>query len=546
MKKAWIVLVCVFIVLTWAFSVGQAEVEKKPAKKPKAAIVKKVDEAVCFGCHPEVQDLKGRGKHAKDINCVLCHSETSGHVEDSAKKPFTRLDLESCGGCHKEQYRTLLETNLKSKAKLEKATTTSRSPTFDKLMMPHGFTKEHAEPRSHAFMLSDHMIVDRGYGGRFQLKDWTYANKTGKLWDIIVDTGKELPQTAKAANTVCLTCKTSDHVLKWPYMGDAHPAAPLKRGLNPAAVEMAKNHLQNPMGCIHCHDPHAAKPRVIRDALIEVVVDRGEGTYPYDKKKSQEITMEKIMFKRGGQEFRAIGILNKPDSNLLCAQCHVEYNCNPGFNPQTGAAVGMDSRLANYYTWVNVFDLQKKYESVGFKDFRHATTGAALTKIQHPEVETFWGSKHEKAGVECKDCHMPKVKKKGKEFTFHGQRSARYMLKNTCGRCHPDWTEEQAEYQVDTIQNYIRGKMRKAEFWLGELITAFTRAKDVGVSEDVLKEARKEHDKAHILWEWWTAENSDGFHNPDQARQSLTQSINASLKGIEILNKAIGQKAAQK
>lgn len=546
MKKAWIIFICVFIVLAWAFSVGQAEVEKKPAKKPKAAIVKKVDEAVCFGCHPEVQDLKGRGKHAKDINCALCHPETAGHVEDSAKKPVTRLDLESCGSCHKEQFRTLMEVNLKSKAKLEKATTTSRSPTFDKLMMPHGFTREHAEPRSHAFMLIDHMLVDRGYGGRFQLKDWTYIDKKGKLWDVLIDTGKELPQTAKAANTVCLTCKTSDHVLKWSYMGDAHPATPLKRAPNPAAIEMAKNHLQNPMGCIHCHDPHAAKPRVIRDALIEAVVDRNEGTYPYDQKKSKEITMEKITFKRDGQEFRAIAILNKPDSNLLCAQCHVEYNCNPGFDPTTGAAVGMDDRRANYYPWVNVFDLQKRYESVGFKDFKHAITGAALTKIQHPELEAFWESKHERAGVECKDCHMPKVKRKGKEFTFHGQRSARYMLKDTCVKCHPGWTAEQAEYQVDAIQNYIRGKMRKAEYWLGELINAFIRAKDVGVSDDVLKEARKQHDQAHILWEWWTAENSDGFHNPEQARQSLAQSINASQKGIEILNKAIAQKVVQK
>ena len=221
------------------------------------------------------------------------------------------------------------------------------------------------------------------------------------------------------------------------------------------------------MGCIHCHDPHATKPRVIRDALIEAVVDRGEGTYPYDPQKSKEITIEKIMFKRGEQDFRAIGILNKPDSNLMCAQCHVEYNCNPGIDTKTGGAVGIDDRRTNYYPWVNVFDLQKRYESINFKDFKHAITGAALTKIQHPEVETYWGSKHERAGVECKDCHMPKVKRKGKEFTFHGQRSARYMLKDTCLRCHP-WTAEQAEYQVDAVQNYVRGKMRKAEFSLGQ------------------------------------------------------------------------------
>jgi formate-dependent nitrite reductase cytochrome c552 subunit len=229
----------------------------------------------------------------------------------------------------------------------------------------------------------------------------------------------------------------------------------------------------------------------------------------------------------------------------MCAQCHVEYNCNPGIDTKTGAAVGFDDRRTNYYPWANVFDVQKKYAGINFKDFKHAVTGAALTKLQHPEVETQWGSKHERAGVECKDCHMPKVKRKGKEFTFHGQRSARYMLKDTCLRCHP-WTVEQAEYQVDAVQNYVRGKMRKAEFSLGQLIDTYVLAKDLGVGEDVLSEVRKEHDRAHILWEWWTAENSDGFHNPEYARQSLAESMNASQKGIEILNKAIAQKIMAK
>jgi hypothetical protein len=45
--------------------------------------------------------------------------------------------------------------------------------------------------------------------------------------------------------------------------------------------------------------------------------------------------------------------------------------------------------------------------------------------------------------------------------------------------------------------------------------------------------------------EWWTAGNSDGFHNPDQARQALAESINASQKGVETLNKAISQKTGK-
>jgi formate-dependent nitrite reductase cytochrome c552 subunit len=500
------------------------------------------EEAACYGCHEEIKSLKVGSKHAS-LACSRCHSQLTEHLKDPDKLPGTNLELSHCGKCHLSQYETLMSINPKSKAKVEKATTTSRSPTSDKLLMPHGFTKEHDEPRSHGFMVTDHLLVDRAYGGRFQLRTWKDITKTGKTWDILVDTGKELPQTAKAANTVCFTCKTTDTVLKWPYMGDPHPATDLKRGGNPAAMEMAKKYIQNPMGCIHCHDPHAAKPRVVRDALIQAVVDRGEGTYPYDKEKSKKVTIKKIEFQRDGKPFRAIGLLNKFDSNLLCAQCHVEYNCNPGFDPKTGASIPMDDRRANYFPWVNVLDIQKKYVEIGFKDFKHAVTGAALTKLQHPETETFWGSTHERAGIECKDCHMPKVKdKKGKTFTFHGQRSARYMLRDTCVHCHKYWTQEEAEYQVDAIQNYIRGKIRKAEFWIGQLIETYTRAKDLGIPEDVLKEARPFHDKAHILWEWWTAENSDGFHNPEQARESLTQSINASQEGIKILEKAIEAK----
>jgi nitrite reductase (cytochrome c-552) len=543
-RKGWVVLLSVFLVVGVAFSMAQAQKEKKPAKKAKAVAVKSVDEAVCFGCHPEIQDLKSNGKHAQRVNCVLCHPETSAHVMDSSKKPVTRVDPEACASCHKEQYQSSLAVGWKSKAKLEKSVPTGRSPKSDLLLMPHGFTKEHNEPRAHVFMVPDFMIVDRAFGGRFQLKDWTYIDRTGKLWDVIVDTGKDLPQTAKAANTVCLTCKTSDIVLKWPYMGDPNPNTPLKRAPNPAAMEMARG-IQYPMGCIHCHDPHAAKPRVIRDALIEAVADRGEGTYPYDKEKSKEVTLEKITFKRGGQEFRAIGILSKPDSILMCAQCHVEYNCNPGIDTKTGQMTGMDDRRSNYFPWANVFDVGKKYENINFKDFKHGITGALLTKFQHPDAETQWGSKHERAGVECKDCHMPRIKQKGKEYTLHGVRRPRSVLKETCLRCHP-WTEQEAEYQIEAIQAYTRGKMRKAEFSLGQLIDTYVLAKDLGVSEDLLKEARKEHDRANTLWEWWTAENSDGFHNPEQARQSLAESLNASQKGIDLLNKAIAQKVAQK
>ena len=48
----------------------------------------------------------------------------------------------------------------------------------------------------------------------------------------------------------------------------------------------------------------------------------------------------------------------------------------------------------------------------------------------------------------------------------------------------------------------------------------------------------------HILWEYWTAENSDGFHNPELARESLTKSVDESQKGIKIINDAMAPKTA--
>ena len=50
-------------------------------------------------------------------------------------------------------------------------------------------------------------------------------------------------------------------------------------------------------------------------------------------------------------------------------------------------------------------------------------------------------------------------------------------------------------------------------------------ALEAGVPEEMLKQTRRLHDQAHIYWEWWTAENSDGFHNPEAARESLARSI---------------------
>jgi formate-dependent nitrite reductase cytochrome c552 subunit len=92
---------------------------------------------------------------------------------------------------------------------------------------------------------------------------------------------------------------------------------------------------------------------------------------------------------------------------------------------------------------------------------------------------------------------------------------------------------------MDSIINYTKGKMRKSEYWLGQLIDTYAAAQRAGVVESVLAQAREKHEEAHVLWEYWTAENSDGCHNPGLARESLTGSISASKAGDKILNDAM-------
>ncbi|MDZ7753569.1 MAG: ammonia-forming cytochrome c nitrite reductase subunit c552 [Gammaproteobacteria bacterium] len=515
--------------------------------------LKPVDEKQCYACHANIKEFHAEGRHAT-VNCVHCHDATD-HLKSGAR-PTTRTDLEACATCHLPQFNSFVHVHHESEPRVEKATPMSRSPMFDKLIAGHGFALEHAEPRSHAFMLVDHYVVDRAYGGRFQFQNWTkVTDGIGAVrgaWTVVTDADPEssdqrkfLSQTATAANPVCLNCKTQDHILDWAYMGDEHEAAKWSR--TSSVVEFARD-LDHPLNCFMCHDPHSSGPRVVRDGLINAVVDRELGTYPYDADKSARLSMEKVTFKRQGKDFRSIGLLAEADSNVMCAQCHVEYNCNPGFDKTTGEkSVGMDNRRANHFFWTNVFDCKEGAQSINFADFKHATTGALLPKLQHPEAETFWGSKHERAGVACADCHMPKVKlENGKEFTDHGQRSPRSRIETTCLKCHSYWTEEEAEYAIDYIKNYTHGKIVKAEYWLAQMIDLFPVAKRAGVSDDVLKKARDLHYDAHLYWEWWTAENSVGFHNPEAARESLTLSIDKSKEAIKVLNEAINAKVASR
>ncbi|MBC7197108.1 MAG: ammonia-forming cytochrome c nitrite reductase subunit c552, partial [Deferribacterales bacterium] len=402
-------------------------------------------------------------------------------------------------------------------ARDEKSQLTNRAPNpfWDKLMMGHGFTKEHALTRSHPYMLLDQFLVDRAFGGRFQPKNgWMYVNEgPKKIWDVIVDTQPEtnehkafLKQTAAAVNPVCFQCKTQDHILDWAYLGDPNVGAPFSRKSNPVDIARSKK-VQHGLNCFTCHDPHAAKPRIVRDALIKALTDpKGDTLWHNDPNRTKIEVIEMGM--RGYT--RKIALLEKADSKLLCGQCHVEYVCNPGTDRKTGDRVTFDSELTNHFPYKNVLNMYDHYvNKIKFTDYIHPLTGAKLVKFQHPESETYYNSKHDKAGVGCDTCHTPKIKSKktGKEYTSHFAVTPREHIKESClsGGCHSNWTEKDAIYSIDSVKAYFKGKLRKAEFWLDQLIDKIVEAKKEGISDDIIAKAQDYHVIAHINWEWWTA-----------------------------------------
>ncbi len=519
------------------------------AQDKKAAPEKNVTAETCYGCHEPIRELHLMGKHRK-VNCVGCHSGLANHLAAPGPetRPVTQVSWESCGACHKDQYDSFMQQSYHRPARDEKSQLTNRSPNpyWDKLMAGHGFTKEHNLTRSHINMLVDQFVVDRAFGGRFQGKNgWAYILDKGKVWDVLVDSHPEsneqkpfLPQTAAAANPVCLQCKTQDNILKWAYMGDKVDGAQWSRESN--VVEVARG-VEHGLNCFTCHDPHAAKPRIVRDALIDTLTQPDGDTLWH---KDPQHTNFKVI-DMGLRGFtRKIALLDRYDSRLLCGQCHVEYNCNPGTDAKTGDKVTMTDRRTNHFPFKDVLDLYEHYTNkASFLDFKHSLTGGMLWKAQHPEAESYYNSKHAKVGVGCDTCHTPKLKNKaGKVYTSHFAVSPRVQIKETCLQCHPQWTKEQALYAIDSIKAHIRGKMRKAEYWLSALIDKIVAAKSAGVDGEVIKKAQDQHLKAHILWEYWTAENSDGFHNPELAKESLTKSMNESQEGIKLITEAMAPK----
>lgn len=214
----------------------------------------------------------------------------------------------------------------------------------------------------------------------------------------------------------------------------------------------------HPVSCVDCHDPATMQLRVNRPAFISAIraLKLHEGIKDFDVNRDAS-----------RQEMRT----------YVCAQCHVNYYCGPKvtlFIPwNNGLKV---EEIASYY------DAFKFPDGHRFYDWNHAETGAELIKAKHPEFEVWNQGVHAKSGVACADCHMPYQRQGAMKISDHWVRSPLLNVSRSCQVCHR-YPEEDLKNRVKSIQDRNFALLQRAG---GALVAMLDAMKTLRVPFDVI------------------------------------------------------------
>jgi nitrite reductase (cytochrome c-552) len=335
----------------------------------------------------------------------------------------------------------------------------------------YAFAKDFREERGHAYMLDDQIFTER-------------------------------QQVVKQPGA-CIQCHASIYV---PYKKAGN--GDLIKGfekMNQMPYFEARKLVTHPIACIDCHDPSSMQLRVTRPGFIEGIraFKATQGIQNYDVNKQAT-----------RQEMRA----------YVCGQCHVEYYFK-----------GPEKRLV--YPWakgLKVEEILAYYDEAKFKDWTHADTGAPVLKAQHPEFEMWNQGIHARSGVTCADCHMPYKREGALKISDHHVRSPVLNINRACQTCHK-WPEEELKGRVETIQERTFKMRNLAMDALMDLIRDLKVAKAAAKTDTELATPQDFQRKAQFYLDFVEAENSTGFHAPQEATRILGESINFSRQGQIVL-----------
>jgi len=285
----------------------------------------------------------------------------------------------------------------------------------------------------------------------------------------------------KRTPATCYSCKSSNNPGLWEEMGMAEYDA---MSFN----EMTPN-INNAIGCANCHEAGTTRLIVTNPALKEALEAQGRDWTTFTR-----------------QEMRTV----------VCANCHVEYYFD-----------GPGKYLT--FPWANgtrIDQIIAYYEEEGFSDWTYPEAGTPMLKAQHPEYEFFTaGSTHYNAGVSCADCHMPYVRDGAAKYSSHDVHSPLINPEQACGQCHTD--VNYVVGRVTVIQEQVAVTKIATEDALIDAINAIKlAAANPNADASLLDQARALHRKAQFMWDFLSAENSTGFHNPEYALKICAEAAN--------------------
>jgi nitrite reductase (cytochrome c-552) len=200
--------------------------------------------------------------------------------------------------------------------------------------------------------------------------------------------------------------------------------------------------------------------------------------------------------------------------SMACGQCHVEYYFKG------------DGKLLTYpwHNGLKVQQIEKYYDDEAWKDFTHEVSGAPVLKAQHPEFEMWSQGIHARSGVSCADCHMPYVRQGAIKVSDHHVRSPLLNISRACQQCH-NYSERELLGRAEAIQERTQGLLSRAEDACMDAIKALEEAGKRGASDEQLTAARKLQRQAQWRMDFVAAENSLGFHAPQESARILGEAI---------------------
>ncbi len=388
-----------------------------------------------------------------------------------------------------------------------------KDPWLTRIFEGYLFAIDYRDRRGHAFMLIDQEVTKRNVPSEAK-QSGNCLHCHASIMPLYRAKGEAALPDGSEAEQIQKGLELVGRMNYW----DAH------RELGDVSVVDGRKGKPHPVSCVDCHSPENMELRVTRPGFINGIRAFAESGAPAPHLPSIE-------------RWRA-GDRSKPyDPNAdgmrqeirsyVCAQCHVEYFCGKG--------------AAIFFPWdrgLKVEEIEAAYNNLEmppgqrFKDWTHAETGMELLKAQHPEFEVWSQGIHAKSGVACADCHMPYKREGAMKVSEHWVKSPLHMINRSCQTCHP-YPEDELKNRVEATQDRHYALLQRAGNAAVDLIDA-VKALRADTGRDmttVLKETGELQRAAQWRLDFVAAENSMGFHAPQELARILGESIDLSRQG---------------